>query len=213
MGAVRDQRTGFYQDHVLPRIQDRVMDSKVIRDTRARVCAGLSGEVVEVGFGTGLNAVYYPAEVVKVSAVEPSSVCMRIARPRIAATSVKVELAGLTGESLDLGSDELDGALSTWTLCTIPDVSTALSEILRVLKPGGQFHFVEHGHAPEHGVAGWQTRIEPLWKRVAGGCHLTRRITELIEEAGFQIEFLDTYYTKGEPKMFGYTYEGIATKA
>jgi ubiquinone/menaquinone biosynthesis C-methylase UbiE len=203
---------GFYQDQVLPRIQDRVMDGQDTRHTRARVCAGLSGEVVEVGFGSGLNVPCYPAEVARVAAVEPSSVCLRIAQPRIAAASAKVELAGLTGESLDLGSEEFDAALSTWALCTIPDIDSALNEIRRVLKPGGQFHFVEHGHAPDDGVARWQARIEPLWKRVAGGCHLTRRITELIEKAGFQLETLDTYYNKGEPKIFGYTYEGIATK-
>jgi ubiquinone/menaquinone biosynthesis C-methylase UbiE len=98
-------------------------------------------------------------------------------------------------------------------LCTIPNVDAALAEIRRVLKAGGEFRFVEHGHAPDAGVARWQARIQPPWKRVAGGCHLTRRIPELIEAAGFHLEALDTYYLKGEPKMFGYTYEGIATKA
>jgi ubiquinone/menaquinone biosynthesis C-methylase UbiE len=202
----------FYQDQVLPRIQDKVMNGENMRDIRARVCTGLSGQIVEVGFGTGLNAAHYPAEVAKVAAVEPSSLCMRIAQPRIAATSAKVDLAGLTGESLDLGSEEFDGALSTWTLCTIPDVDNALREIHRVLKPGGKFQFVEHGHSPDHGVARWQARVEPLWKHVAGGCHLTRGIAEHIEQSGFHIETLDTYYNKGEPKIFGYTYEGIATK-
>ena len=203
---------GFYAEQVLPRFQDKVMDRKDMREVRARVAAGLSGNVVEVGFGTGLNVPHYPAYVLNVAAVEPSAMCMRIAEPRIANTSAKVELAGLTGEALDLPSEAFDAALSTWTLCTIPNVEAALTEIRRVLKPGGNFHFVEHGHAPDAGVARWQARIEPPWKRIAGGCHLTRRIPELMEQAGFHVEALDTYYMKGEPKMFGYTYEGVAAR-
>jgi ubiquinone/menaquinone biosynthesis C-methylase UbiE len=204
---------GFYQNQLLPRLQNKVMDRKDFRAVRARVCSALSGEVVEVGFGTGLNAPYYPAAVHKIAAVEPSTMCMRIAEPRIAATSTTVELAGLTGERLDLPSDQFDAALSTWTLCTIPNVDAALAEILRVLKPGGRFHFVEHGRAPDAGVARWQDRIEPPWKHVAGGCHLTREISALVEGAGFQIDGLRTYYMSGEPKMFGYTFEGVATKS
>jgi ubiquinone/menaquinone biosynthesis C-methylase UbiE len=204
---------GFYQDQVLPRFQDKVMDRKDLREIRARVCSGLAGYVVEVGFGTGLNSPYYPADVAKVAAVEPSAVCIRIAQPRIAATSAEVELAGLTGETLDLPSEAFDAALSTWTLCTIPEVDAALVEMRRVLKPGGTFHFVEHGHAPDAGVARWQNRIERPWKRIAGGCHLTRQIPELIEGAGFHLDEIDSHYINGEPKVFGYTFEGVATKA
>lgn len=202
----------FYRDQILPRFQNKVMDRRDMREIRARVCSGLSGEVVEVGFGTGLNAMHYPDGVGRVAAVEPSEVCMRIAEPRIASTPAKVDRAGLTGESLDLPSEDFDAALSTWTLCTIPDVDAALAEIRRVLKPGGQFHFVEHGQAPDPRVARWQARIEPPWKRIVGGCHVTRRIPELIERAGLKIDALDTYYIKGEPRMFGYTFEGVARK-
>ena len=137
---------------------------------------------------------------------------MQLAEPRIASSSTPVELAGLTGEHLDLPAAEIDGALSTWTLCTIPDISAALGEVRRVLKPGGSFHFVEHGHAPDPKTARWQHRLDPLNQRVAGGCHLSRRISESIEEAGFAIEHLDTYYSAGEPKPWGYTYEGRAVK-
>ena len=203
---------GFYQDQVLPRVQDKVMDRPDMAEVRARVAAGLSGEVVEIGFGTGLNAEHYPPEVDRVAAVEPSKVCMRIAQPRIARAGAKVDLAGLTGEALDLPSEAFDAALSTWTLCTIPNVEAALAEVHRVLKPGGRFHFVEHGHAPDSGVARWQARIEPAWKRIAGGCHLARHIPELVEAAGFHLERMDTYYLKGEPRPFGYTYEGLATR-
>ena len=166
--------------------------------------------MVEIGFGTGLNADYYPAEVTKVVAIEPSRVCMRIAQTRIARSSVPIENGGLTGERLDLPSGQFDAVLSTWTLCTIPNMEAALAELRRVLKPGGSFHFVEHGHAPDEKIARLQRRLEPMNKRLAGGCHLTRHIAEDIERAGFEIGQIDTYYFKGEPKFTGYTYEGRA---
>lgn len=203
---------GVYRDQVLPRFQDKVMGRKPNREVRERVCAGLSGEVLEIGFGTGLNVWYYPAEVTKIVAIEPSKVCMRIAEPRLAKTQAAVEYGGLTGERLDLPSGEFDSALSTWTLCTIPNLDAALAEIRRVLKPGGTFHFVEHGHAPDEHVTQWQRRLEPINKRLAGGCHLTRKIPDAIEQAGFEVEGMRSYYFKGDPKPMGYTYEGRATR-
>jgi ubiquinone/menaquinone biosynthesis C-methylase UbiE len=186
------------------------MGIKKLREARGRVCEGLEGAVVELGFGTGLNAPFYPSEVTKVVAIEPSQVCMRIAEPRITNASVPVVSGGLTGEHLGLPSGEFDAVLSTWTLCTIPNVDAALSEVRRVLKPGGSFHFIEHGHAPDEKVARWQTRLEPMNKRLFGGCHLTRNISEDIERAGFNIEKIETYYFKADPKPMGYTYEGRA---
>jgi ubiquinone/menaquinone biosynthesis C-methylase UbiE len=188
------------------------MGQKRMADVRARVCAALLGEVVEVGFGTGLNVPYYPPDVKRVLAVEPSRVCMRIAESRIARSSTHVQLAGLDGQQLDLPSDQFDAVLSTWTLCTIPDLAAALGEIWRVLKAGGSLRFVEHGLAPDPKVALWQHRLEPINKRLAGGCHLTRQIPEMIASAGFAIEQLDIYYFKGEPKIFGHTFEGHAIK-
>ncbi len=204
---------GLYRDQLLPRLQDKVMSNQHMREVRARVCASLSGDVVEVGFGTGLNVPYYPPEVARVRAVEPSSVCLRLSAPRRARSTVPIDDAGLTGERLELGSESADAVLSTWTLCTIPDLGAALAELRRVLKPGGSFHFVEHGRSPDPGVARWQGRIEPVWKPVAGGCHLTRPITDTIVGAGFTIGRLDTYYLEGAPKPFGFTFEGHATKA
>jgi ubiquinone/menaquinone biosynthesis C-methylase UbiE len=203
---------GFYGEQVLPRILNKAMDTKVERAARGRVCAGLHGEVVEIGFGSGLNADYYPSEVTKVFAIEPSKVSIQLAAPRLAKSSAHIELAGLDGQHLDLPSEQFDAVLSTWTLCTIPNLTTALAEVRRVLKPGGSFHFVEHGHAPDPNVARWQERLEPLNKRLVGGCHLTRRIADDIVQAGFDIEQLDNYYSKGAPKPWGYTFEGRARK-
>jgi len=204
---------GFYHDQLLPRLQDKVMSSKRMAEVRARVCAGLKGEVVEIGFGTALNAPYYPSAVTKILAIEPSTVCMRIAEPRMARSTVPVELAGRNGEHLDdLPSETFDAVVSTWTMCTIPDLASALAEAHRVLVPGGVFHFVEHGHAPDVNVQRWQRRVEPLNKRLAGGCHLTRRIPEEVERAGFTVDQLNTYYFRGEPKVTGYTFEGRAIK-
>jgi ubiquinone/menaquinone biosynthesis C-methylase UbiE len=202
----------YYHDNVLPRIMNKVMDTKVERATRGRVCAGLHGRVVEIGFGSGLNAGHYPTEVTRVYAVEPSKVAMQLAEPRIAASPVPIEMGGLDGQRLDLPSEQFDAVLSTWTLCTIPDLDTALAEIRRVLKTGGTFHFVEHGHAPDANVARWQERLEPLNKKIVGGCHLTRTIADDIARAGFAIDRLDNYYAKGAPKPMGYTFEGRALK-
>jgi ubiquinone/menaquinone biosynthesis C-methylase UbiE len=203
---------GFYREQMVPRLLNKAMDTKIEREVRARVCQPLAGEVVEIGFGSGLNAAYYPTAVTKVYAVEPSELSMRLAQPRIAESPAPVEFAGLTGEHLDLSSAAFDAILSTWTLCSIPDVDMALEEMRRVLKPGGTFHFVEHGHAPDAGVARWQERLEPLSKRIFGGCHITRRISDGIERAGFDFEALDTYYARGAPKPWGYTFEGRARK-
>ena len=203
---------GYYLEQVLPRIQNKVMDNKRMRQARERVCHGLHGEIVEIGFGTGLNATHYPDAVTKILAIEPSDTCMNLAKPRLTTLSATVERAGLDGERLDLPDQEYEAVLSTWTLCTIPDLDVALGEIRRVLKPGGALHFIEHGHAPDEKIARWQRRIEPLNKRLLGGCHLTRRISESIEQAGFEVDHLDTYYAKGDPKPFGFTYEGRALK-
>jgi ubiquinone/menaquinone biosynthesis C-methylase UbiE len=209
--GVEDRAMGFYSEQLLPRGQDKVMGTKRMRPYRERVCGGLAGEVVEIGFGTGLNTWFYPTDVARIVAIEPSNVCMKIAAPRIERNHAPVTFGGLTGERLDLPSGEFDAVLSTWTLCTIPKVEAALAEVRRVLKPGGTFHFIEHGHAPDDTVARWQRRIEPLWKPFAGGCHLTRDMRALIQHAGFDVDKLDTYYMKGEPKPMGYTYEGCAT--
>ena len=201
---------GFWRTHVVPRLADVGLAEKRTGEFRERVCAGLTGDVVELGFGSGLNAAHYPPAVTEVLAVEPSDLAWRMAEPRVAASGTAVRRVGLDGQSLPLEDATADTALSTWTLCTIPDPVQALREVRRVLKPGGTLHFIEHGRAPEGSVATWQRRLEPVNKRIAGGCHLTRPIDELLTSAGFTIDRLETFYAPKEPKPFARFYEGVA---
>jgi len=202
---------GWYAEQLLPRVTDVVMRSGEYAAIRARVAAGLSGDVLEVGFGSGLNIAHYPQAVMRVFAVDPATVGRKLAARRVAASSVSVEYIGLDGQALPLSANSVDHALTTWTLCTIPDAQRALHEINRVLRPGGTLHFIEHGRSPDSNVARWQDRLTPLQRRVAGGCHINRRIDELITGSGLEMTRMDTYYLSG-PKPFGYSYEGVATK-
>ncbi len=201
---------GLYGDHVLPRIVNVACGLKNNEPLRRRVCDGLEGEVVEIGFGSGLNVPFYPASVTRVTAVEPADLGWKLAAKRLSAASVPVERSGLDGQSLPFEDDSFDCALSTWTMCTIPDVARALSEVRRVLKPGGTLRFVEHGLAPDEGVRRWQHRLEPVQKRLFGGCHLTRPVVDNLKSAGFEIVELDAFYLDGAPKPVGANSLGAA---
>jgi SAM-dependent methyltransferase len=193
---------GAYERYVLPRVINLVCGAKSLHPLRRRVCSGLAGDVIEIGFGSGLNVPFYPAAVMAVAAVEPSDVSWKLASDRVAAAAVPVSRSGLDGQSLPFDDGSFDVALSTWTLCTIPDVTAALKEVRRVLRPGGQLHFLEHGLAPDERVRRWQRRLDPLQQRIAGGCHLTRPIADLVTAAGFTITELDVFYEPG-PKVGG----------
>jgi len=201
---------GWYEEQVLPRIINRVCAVEAAQDDRRRVCAGLAGSVVEIGFGSGLNVPFYPRAVTEVAAIEPSDVAWRLAGQRVAASPVPVHRSGLDGQALPFADGSYDAAVSTWTLCTIPDVAGALAEVRRVLKPGGTLHFVEHGLAPDEHVRRWQRRLEPVQRRLAGGCHITRPIGDLLRAAGFTITDLDEFYEKGGPKFFAAQSLGVA---
>lgn len=202
---------GFYSERVLPRLTDKVLSTHEFSLIRDRVAASLAGEVLEVGFGSGLNVPHYPPAVTKVLAVDPAIVGRKLAAARVAACAVPVEFAGLDGQALTLPPDSIDHVLTTWTLCTIPDAAGALKEISRVLRPGGTFHFVEHGLSPDPAVARWQDRLTPIQRRIAGGCHLNRPIDRLIADSGLELGPVRTYYIAG-PRAFGYLFEGTAAK-
>ena len=200
---------GLYRDCILPWGIDRCLDRQDCRQLRQRVTRGLRGTVLEVGFGSGLNLPHYPDRVERICAVDPSTFGRRLATRRIKACSIPIEFVGLTGESIPLAAGSVDCALSTWTLCSIPDLGGALREIRRVLQPGGGFHFLEHGLSPDDRVSRWQQRLNGLQKRVAGGCQLNVPIGQRIREAGFATESLETFYMKG-PRINSYMYLGLA---
>jgi ubiquinone/menaquinone biosynthesis C-methylase UbiE len=200
----------WYERRILPRLLDATGGAKSTVPLRRRVCAGLSGEVAEIGFGSGHNVPFYPAAVTAVSAVEPADLAWQLAARRLSESRVPVSRAGLDGQSLPFADASQDAVLSTWTLCTIPDVGAALGEIRRVLRPGGALHFLEHGLAPDEQVRRWQRRLEPLEKRVVGGCHFTRQIVELVTGAGFTVTELDVFYQEGAPRFAGADSLGVA---
>ena len=201
---------GFYQDRVLPHIIDKTCGMLALKPVREQACAPLHGRVIEIGFGSGLNVAVYPDEVAEVSAVEPSEVAWSMAADRVHAAPIRIERSGLDGQRLPFESGTFDAALSTFTLCTIPDAEAALAEVRRVLRPDGVFAFLEHGHAPDGKVSRWQRRLEPIQKRVAGGCHLTRDIRGLVTESGFRLVDVDTFYQPDTPRPFGYLTMGVA---
>jgi len=203
---------GFYQHQVLPRLLHFAMRQPPLLPFRERVIGGARGRVLEIGIGSGLNLPLYGPAVDTVIGLEPSPELLRMARDRAATARVPVELLEASAEAVPLDTASIDTVVMTWTLCTIPDPHSALAELRRVLKPGGALLFVEHGRAPELAVARWQDRLDPLWRRIAGGCHLNREIDTLIAGSGFRIDALANARLPG-PRTHTFLYEGRARPA
>jgi len=201
---------GIYNLYILPRLINLAMQSRVVSGERARLVPLASGKVLEVGIGSGLNLPFYSSRnVEKLYGLDPSRELWQLAKKRIAGVSFPVDFLALSGEKIPLEDAVVDTLVTTWTLCSIRDPERALAEMRRVLKPQGQLIFIEHGLAPDPRVMAWQNRLTPIWRRIAGGCHLNRAMDDLIRKAGFHFIRIEKGYSEG-PKPFTYLYKGIA---
>jgi ubiquinone/menaquinone biosynthesis C-methylase UbiE len=203
---------GIYNRYILPRLINLAMQSRVVSAERAKLVPLASGKVLEVGIGSGLNLPFYPRNVEKLYGLDPSRELWRMARKRVARALFPIEFFALSGESIPLESTMFDTVVTTCTLCSIPDPARALMEMKRVLKPEGQLIFIEHGLSPEARVMAWQNRLTPIWQRIAGGCHLNRKMDDLIRNAGYHFIQIEKGYIEG-PKILTYLYKGIAKPA
>jgi SAM-dependent methyltransferase len=203
----------WWEDHIVPRLVDLSLSQAPVTELREHVCAGLTGHVVEVGFGSGLNLPVLPAPVSAVDAVEPSELAWARSEERRRAASVPVSRIGLDGQAIDAPAASYDAALVTFSLCTIPDAGQALGELRRVLKPGAALHLLEHGLAPDDGVRRWQRRLDPLQGACCGGCHLTRDPVALAESAGFSVvEVRSDYLAPGPARPWVYVTRAVARR-
>ena len=200
---------GFYGRHVLPTLIELAMRNKAAQAERARLVPRAAGVVLEIGVGSGLNIPIYGRGVRKLYALDPSAELLQMARPRADRASFPVELLQHPAEAIPLGDNSVDTVVTTWTLCTIPDVLAALREARRVLRPESGLIFIEHGRSTDPAVVRWQDRLTPLWRRVSGGCHLNRPIDQLLARGGFQISEMKRGYMAG-PRIGAYLYRGIA---
>ena len=201
---------GFYSRVVLPRILETAMQQATMTPFRQRIGQAAYGQVLEIGIGPGLNLPFYGPNVRSVTGIDPSPELLVMAARRGTALTLPVELIEGSSEALPMEDGTIDTVVTTWTLCTIPGAAKALSEMRRVLKPGGQLLFVEHGRSPDAGVTRWQDGLTPVWKHFTGGCHLNRKIDDLVAGSGFAIKALRNEYLPG-PRPMTYMYEGRAT--
>lgn len=199
----------IYSHHILPRMINWVMGQAMLAEARGRVAGLARGRVLEIGIGSGRNLPFYGAAAGEIVGVDPSAELLAMARHAAARSPRPVSLVEQTAERLPFEDDSFDTVVVTWSLCSIPDPSAALREARRVLKPAGELRFVEHGLAPAPAVRRWQRRLTPLWSRCSGGCHLDRKMDELIRSAGFEITDLTESHLPG-PKIMTFMYEGTA---
>jgi ubiquinone/menaquinone biosynthesis C-methylase UbiE len=203
---------GLYQKLVLPRLIDVAMRNKEVAARRALLIPKASGAVLEIGIGSGLNLPFFPRAITRLAGVDPSAELLSMARPKLAGVSFPVELFCRSAEDLAFDDRSFDTAVLTWTLCSIPHPQRAVAEIKRVLKRDGRLLFVEHGLSTDPKVQAWQHRLTPIWRHIGGGCHLNRKIDDLVSLAGFRIVELQTSYLSG-PRPMTFTYQGIACPA
>ena len=202
---------GFYERVILPRFINCACSTKPMMKQREKVVPRASGTVLEIGIGTGLNLPYYDAgKIDKVIGLDPSEESWELAAERAAGLDFEVEFIGLPGEQIPLDDNSVDTVLVTFALCTIPDPVAALAGMSRVMRPGGELIFCEHGIAPDASVQRWQARVNPIWKAIAGGCNLNRDIPGLLQQAGFSMNSLEQQYIPGTPRIAGYNYWGGA---
>jgi len=199
---------GFYNDVILPKLCDVAMRNKQLRPYRERVIGAAEGRVLEIGIGSGRNLPFYRSQVAELLALEPSPQLTAMARHALR-PGMPINFVEASAEAIPLEDHSVDTVVTTWTLCSIPDAATALTEMRRVLRPSGKLLFVEHGMAPDRNVRRWQDWLTPGWKRISGGCHLNRPISAMIESAGFRIDRVETGYMPG-PKAMTFMYEGSA---
>ena len=202
----------IYSQLIFPTLIDRVMSGESFANYRRAVLADAIGSVLEIGFGTGLNLAYYPlGQVDKITTVDVNPGMNKLAQKRIAASSIEVDFQVLNGEKLPMADGTFDTVVSTWTLCSIKKVETAIAEIHRILKPGGKFLFIEHGLSNEPNIQTWQHRLTPIQKVIGEGCHLDRSIRALIAKQFNNLD-IQEFYSPDTPKIGGYFYQGIAIK-
>lgn len=202
---------GLYDKYLLPRLIEVACSQPPMTELRSRYVPQAEGDVLEIGIGSGLNLPHYGESVRSVTGLDPAAALTERARQRAAGTRADVEILQISGEEIPADDGRFDSIVCTWTLCSIPNVYKALREMHRVIKPGGRFYFVEHGLAPDPAVQSWQRRIEPLWKIIGGGCHLTREADKLIQDAGFLLPELDRGYQPG-PRWAAYMTHGVAQR-
>lgn len=200
---------GFYYDHIVPHLLNLAMRNRLLQAYRERIVGLAEGRVLEIGIGSGMNLPFYTDRATEILGLEPHPKLLEIASHE--SHRDRARLIEGSAESIPLDNASIDTVLTTWTLCSIPDLNSALLEMRRVLRPGGQLLLVEHGLAPDEKVRKWQHRLTPIWKRLAGGCHLDRPIAEVVEGAGFRMKRLQTGYMQG-PKVMTFTYEAIASR-
>ncbi len=201
----------IYSRRILPFLIDKGMKDKSATERRSVLIPQATGSVLEIGVGSGLNLPFYSQAVTRLYGVDTSEPLLAMAKKKAEHVAFPVQLACESAEHLSVEPGTVDTVVMTWTLCSIPNPLQALHEIKRVLKPGGRLLFVEHGLAPDLKVQRWQNRLTPMWRRIGGGCHLNRKIDELITSAGLNIEQMQTTYHPG-PRPMTYTYEGVACR-